>query len=92
MHSNTRISRLGGMIEAEVDGDLVGLDIEQGSCFGFNSTATRIWRLIDTAPTFGALCDALMDEHDVDLEICREETAVVLNKMVAEKLVTLTPP
>jgi Coenzyme PQQ synthesis protein D (PqqD) len=92
MNPNTLIERTGGMIEAEVAGELVGLDIEGGSCFGFNATATRLWQLLDAPRTLGSLCAALMDEHEVDRATCLSETAEVLRVLASERLVTLTAP
>jgi hypothetical protein len=42
-----------GVIEAEVDGELVALHVDKGTCYGFNGTATRIWALIETPLTAG---------------------------------------
>ncbi|UVO55779.1 PqqD family protein [Sphingomonas sp. SUN039] len=89
MDPNTIIERIDGMVEAEVGGELVGLDIERGSCFGFNATATRIWHLVGTPQSLGTLCDALMAEHEVDRATCLADTAAVLRVMADEQLVAL---
>jgi hypothetical protein len=90
MNPNTLIERIDGLVEAEVAGELVGLDIERGSCFGFNATATRLWQLLDRPRTLESLCMALMDEHEVDRETCFADTADALRVMASERLVTLT--
>jgi len=92
MDPNTLIERTGGMIEAEVAGELMGLDIERGSCFGFNATATRLWQLLEAPRTLESLCSALMDEHEVDRETCLADTADALRVLANERLVTLTAP
>lgn len=92
MDPDTRIERLDALVSTEVRGELVGLDIEHGSCFGFNATATRIWHLIETPCTLASLCDTLMHEHEVDRETCLVDTASVLDVLAAEQLVVLTPP
>jgi Coenzyme PQQ synthesis protein D (PqqD) len=92
MDPNTLIERLDGLVEAEVAGELVGLDIESGSCFGFNATATRLWQLLQTPRTLESLCAALMAEHEVDCATCLTDTAAVLRVMAGERLVALTPP
>ena len=35
--------RLDGLIEAEVDDEILALHVEQGVCYGFNVTAARVW-------------------------------------------------
>jgi hypothetical protein len=92
MDPSTLVERIGGLVEAEVAGEIVGLDIERGTCFGFNATATRIWQMIDTPQTVEALCDALIAEFEVDRATCHTETALVLRMMADERLVALTAP
>lgn len=92
MDPNTRITRLDALVTTEVDGELVGLEIEKGSCFGFNATATRIWDLLDAPHTLGSLCDALMAEHEVDRATCLADTAAVVQMLAGEQLVVLTTP
>ncbi len=92
MDAQTRIERLDALVEAEVGGELVGLDIERGSCFAFNATATRIWQLIEEPCTLNALCDRLMAEHDVDRATCLADTAAVLADLAGERLIVLTAP
>ena len=36
------------LMEAELGDELVALDVEAGSCFGFNEVATFVWRLLAT--------------------------------------------
>ena len=62
--SDVLIERRGGLIEAEVDGELVALHVENGTCYGFNGTATRIWSLLEEPMSLGQLCEALSLEFD----------------------------
>lgn len=84
----TRIARGDGFIDAEIGGELVGLHLGSGNCYGFNPTATRIWALIEQPMQFDALCAALMTEFDVDIDTCRRDTAALLAELVSEKLIT----
>lgn len=92
MDAQTRIERLDALVEAEVGGELVGLDIERGSCFAFNPTATRIWQLIETPCTLDELCDRLIAEHDVDRPTCLADAATVLSQLADDRLIVLTAP
>lgn len=92
MDPQTRIERLDALVEAEVGGEIVGLDIERGTCFGFNATATRIWQLIEVPCTFGELCDRLLDDHEVDRATCAADTAAVLGQLADDRLIVLTAP
>lgn len=85
------IARDSGMIDAQVAGELVGLHIESGNCYGFNATATRIWEMIEPPMSFGALCTALTAAFDVDDATCRRDVGQLIDELVREGLVTLSP-
>ena len=90
MDPQTRIERLDVLVEAEVGGELMALDIERGSCFGFNATATRIWQLIEKPCSLAELCDRLVAEHEVDYATCEAQTSAILVQLVDEGLIVLT--
>lgn len=85
------VVRRSGLIEAEVDGELVGLHIDNSSCYGFNPTATRIWRAIDEPKHLSEICSALMAEFKVSREVCEEQVLALLENMMGEGLVELSP-
>lgn len=87
----TSVSRKSGLIEAEVDGELVGLHVENGTCYGFNGTATRIWGLIEKPVDLPALRDALVAEFEVDPAVCEGEIVEVLRELEADGLVEFGP-
>jgi hypothetical protein len=85
------VARRGGLLEAEVDGEMVGLHVDNGACYGFNSTATRIWAMIETPRPLGALRDALVEEFDVAPTECEAQLLELLEKLQADGLVELRP-
>lgn len=87
----TLVSRQPGMIEADAAGELVGLHVEQGTCYGFNATATRVWQLLEHPRTIDALVADLVAEHDVDELDCRTDLHALLQSLESEQLVSLTP-
>lgn len=84
-------ARREGLIEAEVDGELVGLHIDNGYCYGFNPTATRIWALLDTPKSVTELCATLAEEFEVEPSAARPDVIALLEELQGEKLVDLTP-
>lgn len=86
------ISRTAALLEAGVGDEIFALDVDGGHCFGFNDTATEIWRTLETPTTFADLCDALLQSRDVDRATCVAETSALLARLAEEKLVELTPP
>lgn len=73
---------------AEIDGQLVALDVTAGVCFGLNPVATHIWKLLDAHPDLPGLCDALQTLYDVDRETCEEQASTLLRELADIGLVS----
>ena len=84
------IARASGLLEAEVDGELVALHVEQGTCYGFNRTATRVWALLEAPRTLAELRDALMAEFAVDGATCERELGELLDELARDGLIELS--
>jgi hypothetical protein len=85
------VTRRGEMIETEVDGELVALHIDNGTCYGFNSTATRIWAMIEQPKLVSELTEGLMREFDVDAATCEAQLKELLDELAADGLVEIRP-
>jgi hypothetical protein len=85
------VQRRPGLLETEVDGELVGLHVDNGTCYGFNGTATRVWSMIEAPMRVSALRDALMAEFEVDPETCAAQLMELLRDLEADGLVELRP-
>ncbi len=85
------VRRCGELIEANVDGELVALHVESGTCYGFNGTATRIWALITEPRRFGDICRHLETEFEVDSVICGTQVRDLLGELREDGLIALDP-
>jgi hypothetical protein len=88
--NEVHLERLGGLVEAEVDGELVALHIENGKCYGFNGTATRIWSLLGEPKSLAQLCRDIVDEYEVSREGFEEEIFVFIQELQADGLVKVS--
>lgn len=84
------VRRGDGLLEAEVDGEMVGLHVDNGTCYGFNGTAYRIWQLIEQPRTLADLCATLAGEFAVDPAACEGDVRALLDDLARDRLVTLT--
>lgn len=91
MGEDLKVERSGEMIETEVDGELVALHIDNGTCYGFNSTATRIWSKIERPRLLSELTDELTSEFDVDPATCEAQLRELLDELAADGLVKIGP-
>ncbi|MEA3003840.1 MAG: hypothetical protein QOH81_2628 [Sphingomonadales bacterium] len=85
------VQRRAGLIEAEVDGELVALHVDNGTCYGFNTTATRIWSMIEEPKRLSELRDALIGEFDVAPDVCEAQLLDLLRDLEGDGLVELRP-
>lgn len=91
MAEDLLVTRRGEMIETEVDGELVALHIDNGTCYGFNGTATRIWAMIEQPKLFSELTEGLVSEFDVDVATCQAQLRELLDELAADGLVEIRP-
>ena len=75
------------LLEADLGDELVALDLEGGTCFGFNSVATGVWRLLASPRSFGELKQALLAQYDVGAEQCDGELRQLLGDLVQKGLI-----
>lgn len=91
MGDDKMVRRIGEMIETEVDGELVALHVDNGTCYGFNGTATRIWALIEQPKRLSELKAELLAEFDVDPSTCEAQLKELLDELAADGLVEIRP-
>jgi len=77
-----------GIMEAEVDGEMVGLHVDSGVCYGFNPTAYRIWQLIEQPTALSQLCATLTTEFAIDKATCEQDVRALLDDLARDGLVT----
>jgi hypothetical protein len=86
------ISRGQGLLEAGIDGEMVALHIERGTCYGFNGTATRVWALIEQPKPLAEITDVLTREYEVERDQCETELNALLADLQSEGLIEISPP
>lgn len=85
--SATVVARKDGFIEAEIDNEIVALNIENGTCYGLNETGSRVWHLLARPIRIRDICATLLAEYKVDPEICATDVLDLLEALRAEGLI-----
>ena len=81
------VARCDGFIDSEIDGEIVALSIEHGTCYGLNQVGSRIWELIARPARIGDLCATLLTEYRVDPDVCERQVLDLLEELRAEGLI-----
>ena len=76
------------LLTTVVDGELIGMSIEQGACYGLNAVGTRIWELLAEPRSIDSLCDQLTAEYEVGASDCLNDVLDLAENLRAEGLVT----
>jgi hypothetical protein len=81
------IIRSTSALAAEIDGEVVALDVERGVCFGLNASGSRVWSLLGAPTTGRAICQSMSEMYDVDRAVCEREVLALLEDLAAEGLI-----
>jgi hypothetical protein len=81
------VSRKAGFIEAEIEGEVVALNLETGTCYGLNQVGSRIWQMLATSPRISDICEALLAEYSVDSDDCERQVLDLLEDLYSEGLI-----
>jgi hypothetical protein len=81
------VRRSEGLIDSEIDGEIVALNIESGTCYGLNKVGSRIWRLLGAPIRVSDLCAALLADYEVDPVVCERHVIDLLEELRAEGMI-----
>ncbi len=69
------------------DDERLAIDAPAGYCYSLNESAGRVWELMATPVSFGALCAQLRKEFSVDEQTCLREVSALLRGLCDAGLV-----
>ena len=81
------IKRKEGLVFNRIDDEVVLFHLETEQYFGMNAVGSRIWDLLLTPQTLGTLCEALMQEFEIDHEAFTREVQLFLASLSEHKLI-----
>ena len=87
MDLSTNLTRSEKIVFTHLDDTIVMMDVEEGHYYELDPIATRIWELIEEGSTVGAICDALVEQYEVDPQECRQDTLEFLERAAERGLV-----
>ena len=90
MELTTILARGEDYVFNEVDGELVMMNIEDGSYASINDTGKSIWGLIEEPKTVDEVLTALIVEYDIDRQTAETEVISFIKKLVKVKVITIS--
>jgi hypothetical protein len=58
--------------------------------YSLNPVGTQIWKLIEAPQTVSGVCDALLEEYDVEPECCERDLLTLLQELADKGLIEVT--
>ena len=75
------------VVSAELDDEVILLNVESGVYFGLDAIGTRIWSALEQGATEQAIYTQLFDEYDVDPDQLRKDISSFLEMLREQGLV-----
>jgi hypothetical protein len=77
-------------MSADVDEDIVMVNVETGFYYAASDVAREIWQAIERPTKVSDLIDNLVGTYDVARSECEEQTLEFLETMLAERLLEVS--
>jgi hypothetical protein len=78
---DTMVSRAAGFSTAQVQDDLMMLNVEQGAYYSLDSIGAEIWKMLEQPATVQALVDQLLQRYKVAPGQCQADVLAFLQEM-----------
>ena len=82
-----RLARNPGLVTAEMDGDIVMMNVETGAYYGLTGLGPQIWAALESPCSSDDLFDHLLPRYEVSAEMLRQDLQVFLTDMQKNGLV-----
>ncbi len=84
----TIISRNENVFSSEIDNEVVLMNADSGSYYGFDDIVSLIWNIIEEPKTIKEICDKLMEVYHIDYETCLKDVTELLENLIKEECIT----
>ncbi|MEO1400425.1 MAG: PqqD family protein [Cyanobacteria bacterium J06635_1] len=75
---------------SDLNGEIVILNLKSGTYFGLNETGALVWNLIKNPKTVDQLRTAILDEYEVEDEVCDRDLTALLQALAEQNLIEVT--
>jgi hypothetical protein len=86
---DTVIAQVEGLVSSDVEGEVVMMSVESGMYYGLDSVGSRIWQLIKEPRSVSKVRDILVEEYDVEREVCERDVLDFVAEMHTEGIVRI---
>jgi hypothetical protein len=73
-------------VSCDLSGEVVILNLKDGVYYGLNPVGSRIWTLLEEPRSVGELRTVLLDEYDIEPDVCWQQLSSLLNDLAIHGL------
>lgn len=84
-HSKVVVAK--DQLSCDLSGEAAILNLKNGVYYGLDPVGARIWNLIQEPKTVNEIRDAILEEYDVDPDLCESDLFKLLQKLAEEGLI-----
>lgn len=87
MNINQKLQVPEGIIQTELDDEVVLMHVESGKYYSLNAVGAVVWKYLSSPRTLSELCEVVVDEFEVDPETCRRDVEGLVEDLIGLNLV-----
>lgn len=76
-------------VSTRLDDETVLLELKQGTYYGLNAVGTVIWEMIQQPQSVESLYSAVLNQYNVEPEICKRDVLRLIEEMEAAGLLEI---
>lgn len=81
-----RLRRVPSLLAADVDGEMVMMDVEKGVYYGLDAIGSDIWKRLETPISAAELAAELAKAYEADVATIEADVLVLFNRLVEQGL------
>ena len=74
-------------VSCDIDGESIILNLKDGKYYGLDPIGTRIWDLIHEPKTVQQIQEVLLEEYEVEPDVCLSELLTLLRELASQGLI-----
>lgn len=84
------IARPSDLPTADVCGEVVMMNLDKGKYYALDAVGSRIWTLIETPQSVGAVVQSIVMEYEVEEQTCMKDVLVFINRLSEQGLLRIS--
>jgi hypothetical protein len=87
--NSSRIAAVKHQVSCDLAGEIVILNMRDGIYYGLNSVGALIWSLLEEPRLVSEIHERLLDEYEIDPQVCESQLMALLAELAAHGLVEI---